>query len=80
MCFTIRSSVAGVLLWRTPVVKFSTLRRDRKELPYSARVQAGKRTLFVLRLDLLRPFFQPIAPHAFNPLWAPFSQPLEVLR
>lgn len=33
-----------------------------------ARVQAGKRTLFVLRLDLLRPFFQPIAPHAFNPL------------
>jgi len=33
-----------------------------------ARVQAGKRTLFVLRLDLLRPFFQPIAPRAFNPL------------
>jgi len=36
-----------------------------------ARVQAGKRTLFVLRLDLLRPFFQPITPRAFNPLSTP---------
>lgn len=51
-----------------PVVKFSILRRTTgRNYHIGARVQAGKRILFVLRLDLLHPFFQPIA-RAFNPL------------
>lgn len=54
-CSTIRSSVAGVLLWRTPVVKFSALRRDRKELPYRCTCAGGQ-------TNLVRPPLRPSPP------------------
>lgn len=45
----------GVLLWRTPVVKFSTLRRDRKELPYRCTCAGGQ-------TNLVRPPSRPSPP------------------
>lgn len=54
-CSTIHSSVAGVLLWRSLIVKFSTLRRDRKELPYRCTCAGG-------RTNLVRPPPRPSPP------------------